>query len=91
MPKTVLLVGAMDTKGEDFSYVKQLIEQQGVKTLVVDFGVLGEATGIHPDISRGEVAKAGGGDLKTMQAEQKKDYCMETMTKGLTKGCPEAL
>ena len=85
MPKTVLLVGAMDTKGEDFSYVKQLIEQQGVKTLVVDFGVLGEATGIHPDISRGEVAKAGGGDLKTMQAEQKKDYCMETMTKGLTK------
>jgi uncharacterized protein (UPF0261 family) len=85
MPKTVLLVGAMDTKGEDFSYVKQLIEQQGVKTLVVDFGVLGEATGIHPDISRDEVAKAGGGDLKTMQAEQKKDYCMETMTKGLTK------
>ena len=85
MPKTVLLVGAMDTKGEDFSYVKQLIEQQGVKTLVVDFGVLGEATGIHPDISRGEVAKAGGGDLQTMQAEQKKDYCMETMTKGLTK------
>jgi uncharacterized protein (UPF0261 family) len=85
MPKTVLLVGAMDTKGEDFSYVKQLIEQQGVKTLVVDFGVLGEATGIHPDISRGEVAQAGGGDLKTMQAEQKKDYCMETMTKGLTK------
>lgn len=85
MPKTVLLVGAMDTKGEDFAYVKQLIEQQGVKTLVVDFGVLGEATAIHPDISRGEVAKAGGGDLKTMQAEQKKDYCMETMTKGLTK------
>ena len=85
MPKTVLLVGAMDTKGEDFAYVKQLIEQQGVKTLVVDFGVLGEATGIHADISRGEVAQAGGGDLKAMQAEQKKDYCMETMTKGLTK------
>ena len=85
MPKTVLLVGAMDTKGEDFAFVQQLIEQQGVKTLVVDFGVLGEATGIRPDISRAEVAKAGGGDLKTMQAEQKKDYCMETMTKGLTK------
>lgn len=85
MPKTVLLVGAMDTKGEDFAYVQQLIEPQGVKTLVADFGVLGEATGIHVDISRSEIAKAGGGDLKAMQAEQKKDYCMETMTKGLTK------
>ncbi len=85
MPKTVLIVGAMDTKGADFAFVQQLIEQQGVKTLVVDFGVLGEAVAIHPDIFRDEVAKAGGGDLKTMQAEQKKDYCMETMTKGLIK------
>lgn len=84
MPKTVLLVGAMDTKGEDFAFVQQLIEQQGLKTLVVDFGVLGQATGIFVDIPRSEVAKAGGGDLKVMQAEQKKDYCMETMTKGLT-------
>jgi len=85
MPKPVLLVGAMDTKGEDFAYVQQLIEQQGLKTLVVDFGVLGQAKGIYVDIPRSEVAKAGGGDLKAMQAEQKKDYCMETMTKGLTK------
>jgi uncharacterized protein (UPF0261 family) len=85
MPKPVLLVGAMDTKGEDFAYVQQLIEQNGLKTLVVDFGVLGQAAGIYADIPRSEVAKAGGGNLKTMQAEQKKDYCMETMTKGLTK------
>lgn len=85
MTKTVLLVGAMDTKGEDFAYVKHLIEQQELKTLVVDFGVLGEPKGIKPDISNAEVAKAGGADIKTMQAEQKKDFCMETQTKGLTK------
>lgn len=85
MNKTVLLVGAMDTKGEDFAHVKHLIEQQDVKTLVVDFGVLGEPAGIKPDIPNSEVAKAGGSDIKTMRAEQKKDFCMETMTKGLIK------
>ena len=85
MNKTVLLVGAMDTKGEDFAHVKHLIEQQELKTLVVDFGVLGEPNGIKPDIPNSEVAKAGGSDIKTMRAEQKKDFCMETQTKGLIK------
>ena len=84
MNKTVLLVGAMDTKGEDFAHVKHLIEQQELKTLVVDFGVLGEPTGIKPDVPNSEVAKAGGSDIKTMRAEQKKDFCMETQTKGLS-------
>src|ERR1019366_64226 len=83
--KTVLLVGGMDTKGEDFAHVKHLIEQNELKTLVVDFGVLGEPVGIKPDIPNSEVAKAGGSDIKTMRAEQKKDFCMETMTKGLIK------
>lgn len=85
MNKTVLLVGAMDTKGEDFAHVKHLIEQNELKTLVVDFGVLGEPNGIKPDIPNSEVAKAGGSDIKTMRAEQKKDFCMETQTKGLVK------
>ncbi len=85
MNKTVLLVGAMDTKGEDFAHVKHLIEQHKVKALVVDFGVLGDPVGIAPDIPNSEVAEAGGSDITTMRAEQKKDFCMETMTKGLVK------
>jgi len=83
--KTVLLIGAMDTKGEDFAHVKHLIEQNELKTLVVDFGVLGEPNGIKPDVPNSEVAKAGGSDINTMRAEQKKDFSMETMTKGLIK------
>ena len=49
MPKTVVIVGALDTKGQEFAFVKQLIEGTGLKTLVVDFGVLGEAA-FTPDI-----------------------------------------
>ncbi len=55
MAKTVVLIGALDTKGKEFAFVKDLIEQQGLKTLVIDFGVLGEPV-FESDIGREEVA-----------------------------------
>ena len=63
MPKkTVVIVGSLDTKGDEFAFIKDLIEAEGLNTLVVDFGVMGEPT-LEPDITRDEVTKAGGGDL----------------------------
>ena len=41
---------------------KSLIEKEGLKTLVVDFGVMGKPE-FAPDIARDEVARQGGGDL----------------------------
>ena len=82
MPKTVVIVGALDTKGREFAFVKELVEKQGVKTLVVDFGVLG-APAFEPDISGAEVARAGGGDLAQLQDGEHKDLAMRTMAAGL--------
>ena len=42
MTKNILLVGALDTKGAEYAFVKQLIEQAGIHTLTIDFGVMGE-------------------------------------------------
>ena len=82
MAKTVVLVGALDTKGEDFEYVKGLIEGQGLATLVVDFGVMGPR-GIVPDVTREEVVAAVGGDLARMMSGDHKDEAMQTMANGL--------
>jgi uncharacterized protein (UPF0261 family) len=82
MPKTVVIVGALDTKGEEFAFVKDLIEKEGLKTLVVDFGVLGEPA-FTPDIDRERVAKAGGGDLLHLTSGEHKDQAMKTMAAGL--------
>src|SRR4051794_22958718 len=82
MMKTVVIVGALDTKGAEFAYVKELIEQQDVATLVVDFGVLGEPT-FAPDIARADVAMAGGGDLSALRAGDQKDRAMQVMADGL--------
>jgi uncharacterized protein (UPF0261 family) len=82
MAKTIVVVGSLDTKGEEFALVKDLIEGHGLGTLVVDFGVMGEPY-FEPDISRQEVVAAGGGDLARLASGEHKDEAMETMATGL--------
>ncbi len=82
MTKTVVIAGSLDTKGEEFAFVKELIEKQGLQTLVVDFGVMGEPY-FKPDIARDEVARAGGGDLGYLASGEHKDEAMQVMSTGL--------
>ena len=82
MSGTVLLVGALDTKGVEYAFVKDLIEAAGLETLVVDFGVMGQPA-LEPDVSRAEVASAAGGDLAYLAAGTHKDEAMRTMAQGL--------
>jgi uncharacterized protein (UPF0261 family) len=72
----------LDTKGREFAFLKELIEKEGLDTLVIDFGVMGEP-GFAPDITRQEVAKAGGGDLAILASGEHKDESMRIMAAGL--------
>jgi len=83
MTKTVVLVGSLDTKGQEFAFIKKLIEQEGLNTLVVDFGVMGQPL-FEPDIKRAEVVQAAGGDLAYLASGDHKDEAMKTMATGLT-------
>lgn len=82
MAKTVVIVGALDTKGEEYAFVKALIEQAGLQTKTVDFGVMDDPA-FAPDVTRAEVANAGGGDLERLASGQHKDEAMQAMSKGL--------
>ena len=84
MTRTVVLAGALDTKGREFAFVRDLIVQRGLQTLVIDFGVMGEPA-CSPDISRAEVAAAGNGDLATLADGNHKDEAMRVMAEGLAK------
>ncbi len=84
MTKTVVIVGALDTKGQEFAFVKELMKKEGLNTLTVDFGVMGEPA-FAPDISRKEVASAGGGDLAYLASGEHKDVAMQVMADGLAK------
>jgi len=82
MAKTVVIIGALDTKGHEFAFIKDLVEKEGLKTLVVDFGVMGEPS-LKPDVSRAEVAAAGGGTLNQLRSGDRKDEAMKIMSTGL--------
>lgn len=80
--KTVVLVGALDTKGPELRYVKELLAARHLKVLVVDFGVLGEPS-FPPDVDRGELVRAARGDLGRLRSGEHKDEAMSTMSVGL--------
>ena len=81
-PRPVVIIGALDTKGVEFAFLKGLIEAEGLDTLVVDFGTMGEPV-LQPDVSRAEVAAAAGGDISRFASGEHKDEAMQTMAGGL--------
>jgi uncharacterized protein (UPF0261 family) len=82
MAKPIVLVGSLDTKGEEFRFVRDLIHGHNLETIIVDFGVLGEP-GFEADVSNEEVAAAGGSNLADLRASQDKTLAMRTMSRGL--------
>ena len=90
MSKTILLIGTLDTKGAEYSYVKDLITERGHQTLVLDASVIGEPT-FSPDISAETVAKAGGSSLAELRKKADRGAAVEVMAKGAAKLAQEYL
>lgn len=82
MKKKIAIVGALDTKGLEFEFLKKEIELRGLSTLLIDIGVLGEPF-MEPDISRGRVAQAGGKSIEELVAKRDRGEAMGVMTKGI--------
>ena len=67
MTKTIAILGALDTKGLEFSFLKTEIHKRNCKTLTIDTGVLGDPL-FRPDITHDLVAEAGGTTLAELAA-----------------------
>lgn len=81
MARTVLLIGTLDTKGEEYGYVRDLIRARGHEVLILDLGVLGEPQ-IAPDIGADEVARAGGSTLEELRARRDRGTAVDVMLAG---------
>ena len=84
MPKTIVVIGALDTKGPEFAFVKAEIERRGHRALVVNTAVVGAPT-FEPDISAECVAEAGGASLAALRAQADRGAAMEVMTRGVAR------
>ena len=81
MTKTVCIVGTMDTKGLEFSFIKTQIESTGTSTYVINTGILGEPQ-LTPDVSADEVAQAGGSSLQALRDEGDRGNSVAVMAQG---------
>ncbi len=81
MSKTVVIVAALDTKGQEAKLIRDFVAAHGVTPLVLDVGVLDQPS-IPADVSRAEVARAGGDDLAALAAVRDKARAMEVMPRG---------
>jgi uncharacterized protein (UPF0261 family) len=79
--RTVALIGTFDTKGEEFRFLRERIESAGLRTLMIDVGVLGNAP-FSADISPTEVAAAASENLPTLQAERDRGRSVAAMAAG---------
>jgi uncharacterized protein (UPF0261 family) len=66
MAPTVLLIGTLDTKGEEYAYLRERLQLGGVEVLVADVGTGGPPHGCEPDIAAEEVAREAGLDLAAL-------------------------
>jgi uncharacterized protein (UPF0261 family) len=86
--KTIALIGAFDTKGNEYAFLQQCIERNGLRTLLIDTGVLDEPV-VRPDISSAEVAAAAGHNLASLRARRDRGEGVAAMGAGAEKLLPE--
>ncbi|MEH7307123.1 Tm-1-like ATP-binding domain-containing protein [Neobacillus drentensis] len=80
MSKKIVLIGSLDTKETEFLYVKDIIEESGVETLLINTGVY-ESSSVG-EIRNEEVAIAGGSTIEELRQKNDRGHAVAVMTKG---------
>lgn len=78
---TVLLLGTLDTKGEEYGFVRDQLRSQGIETLVVDAGIM-DTPRLDADIPRAEVARAAGTDIASLVKVGDRGSAIDAMMAG---------
>jgi len=82
--KTIVILATLDTKGIEAQYLREQIEKMGETALVVDVGVVGKPA-CDPDVTRQEVAEAGGTPLAELLKDPDREVAAPVMAQGATK------
>ncbi len=78
-PKTIAVLGTLDSKGAEHAYVAERIRQRGHHTLLIDVGTGSEPT-VKPDLDRFAIAAEAGLDLAALMAKGDRGECVVAMS-----------
>jgi uncharacterized protein (UPF0261 family) len=79
--KKIVIIATLDTKGEEVSYLKELILKRGHQPFIIDIGC-GKEARLEADITADEVARAAGTEIKKLRGSQERQKVTEIMAKG---------
>jgi uncharacterized protein (UPF0261 family) len=65
--RTVLLIGTLDTKGDELQFLRERLQEAGVGVLLADVGTL-EPAGVEPDLTREQVGAEAGVDVEALRS-----------------------
>ena len=82
----IALVGTLDTKGAEIAYVRDRLLELGTRPVVIDSGILGKP-GCVADVTREEVANAGGHELDEVRGAGSRGAAVELMLEGVRATC----
>jgi len=80
----VVLIGTLDTKGAELQFVRELLHQSNLRTLVIDASVL-QLPHFTPDVTREQVFEAAGTTLADLQSVGDRGRAIEAAARGVTK------
>lgn len=78
---SIVLVGTLDTKGEELGFVADVLRSQGMDVHLVDVGVM-DPPEIDPDTPAPTVAESGGTSLSALRAAGDRGAAIEAMGEG---------
>jgi len=79
--KKILVLGTLDTKGDQLGYLRERIEARGHQVVLMDLS-MGGSSSVPADISPAEVALAAGGDIEAWRSSRDRLAVTEAMTTG---------
>src|SRR5690625_471496 len=82
----VLVLGTLDTKYDEYLFVKEVLTTYGVEPIMADFGTFSDSS-VEADFDARYIAKMGGAEIGTLQdpkeGSETRAHAMKIMTDGL--------
>ncbi len=83
--KCIVMLGCFDTKGEDFTYLRNCLLARGEKVFTIDTGIRGNDVDFPIDCGSVETALAGDGSLDALHHKGDRGEAVACMGKGAAK------
>jgi uncharacterized protein (UPF0261 family) len=80
--KKICMIGAFDTKGSEYAFVRECILARGHEVLTVNTAVLGSTDLFPVNVEADKVAEAGGTNLERLREKKDRGQAMKVMCAG---------